>query len=211
MLRGGWLGDLLSGSDERESGGRRRGVRGEPWWIIEGNAPTTIKLQRKSYSLAESLLPERRTAVCLAGCGWLSEEILAFLFYSFHWGKNHQAESHIFHVQLDVSGDTQPPVKLVKKSNVPSPPKGKQGFEEHKFHRGHQTHKEMSVLKLAGVSVSYFFDLCKPHLNLMRTFLFVTACPTSLPLGTSSRGDWRLSFTTPKSDSSFRSCAILLG
>lgn len=43
------------------------------------------------------------------------------------------------------------------------------------------THKEMSVLKLAGVSVSHFFDLCKPHLNLMRTFLFVTACPTSLP------------------------------
>lgn len=65
--------------------------------------------------------------------------------------KNHQTESHIFHVQLDASGDTQPPVKLVKKSNVPSPPKGKQGFEEHKFHRGHQTHKEMSVLKLAGV------------------------------------------------------------
>lgn len=96
----------------RETGGLRRGVRGEPWWIIEGNAPTTIKLQRKSYSLAESLLPERRTAVCLAGCGWLSEEIPAFLPYWFHWGKNHQTESHIFHVQFDVSGDTQPPVKL---------------------------------------------------------------------------------------------------
>lgn len=156
-----------------------------PWWIIEGNSPTTIELQRKSYSLAKSLLPERPAAVCLAGWGWLSEKIDSFLSYWFHWGKNHQTESHIFHVHtvwcLWRYANTCEATAAVKKSNVPSPPKGKQGFEEHKFHKRHQTHKEMSVLKLKRVSVPYFFDLCKPHLNLMRTFLFVTACPTSLP------------------------------